>query len=171
MTKPAFWRPMTARDLDAVKMLADSIHVLHPEDMEVFTERLRLYPAGCQVLGNEDGLIGYALSHPWRLETPPPLNSALGRIPDEPETFYIHDVALLPDARGKGHAGDLVELLARHARGAGFGSLSLVAVNRSSAFWERFGFAPAMTNALRAKLASYGDDALMMRRDLRTHTD
>ncbi|MGO4572832.1 GNAT family N-acetyltransferase [Microvirga sp. 2TAF3] len=161
------WRPMSTQDLAAVKSLADRIHIDHPEDMHVFTERLQLYPAGCHVLADRDDLAGYALSHPWRLGAPPALNTPLREIPEHSETYYIHDIALLPEGRGKGHAGAVVKMLAEHAMATGFGSMSLVAVNGSREFWERLGFRTAMTAVLKAKLSSYGGDALLMRRELK----
>ena len=131
---------MTAQDLDRVQVLADAIHPDHPEGKDVFTERQRLYPEGCHVLAVEGCLVGYAIAHPWQLGEPPPLNSRLGAIPRVASTYYIHDVALLPEARGRGYASQIVERLAEHARGAGLHNLSLVAVNRSQLFWERLGF-------------------------------
>jgi len=160
------WRLMTPQDLDEVKVLADAIHVAHPEDMDVFAERQRLYPQGCLVLVEHGHLVGYALTHPWRLNEPPPLNSSLSEIPRHPTTYYLHDVALLPEGRGKGYAAQAVEELARHAQAAGFSNLSLVAVNGSQKFWERLGFRTMAAQGLEEKLSSYGSDAVLMRRDL-----
>ncbi len=160
------WRPMTAQDLAAVQILADTIHVDHPEDAEVFSERLRLYPQGCLVLAENGRLIGYALTHPWIFGAPPALNSRLGTIPDDATTYYIHDLALLPEARGRGFAAEGGEWLVRHARQEGFGNLSLVAVNKSQVFWERLGFRALRAPGLEEKLLSYGPDAVLMTRDL-----
>ncbi|MBZ6076377.1 GNAT family N-acetyltransferase [Microvirga puerhi] len=166
MPQPGFWRPMTAEDLPVVKALADRIHVDHPEDMQVFVERLALHRAGCHVLEEDKRLIGYTLSHPWRFGNPPALNTPLGSIPADATTYYVHDVALLPESRGKGYAADIVARLTQHAIERGFDNLSLVAVNGSRGFWGRFGFQEAMTEALRRKLASYGGDALLMRKNM-----
>jgi len=160
------WRPMMPEDLAQVQVLADTIHVDHPEDLEVLAERQRLYPQGCLTLVEGGQAIGYALTHPWHLGEPPPLNEPLGKLPEAPTTYYIHDVALLPVARGKGHAGEIARRLIEHARAADFGNLSLVAVNRSQAFWERVGFRVLAKPGLEAKLASYGPDAVLMMHDL-----
>jgi ribosomal protein S18 acetylase RimI-like enzyme len=157
---------MTPLDLDQVKVLADLIHVDHPEDMDVLAERQQLYPQGCFVLAESDHLIGYTLTHPWSFGKPPPLNSRLREIPSMATTYYIHDLALLPQSRGRGHAAQAVELLAGHAQAAGFGNLSLVAVNNSQAFWERLGFRTMTIPGLEAKLFSYGPDAVLMTHDL-----
>ena len=160
------WRLMTSEDMPRVQVLADSIHVCHPEDLEVLAERQRLYPQGCLMLTEDQQAIGYALTHPWHYGEPPPLNGLLGKLPAAPTTYYIHDVALLPVARGKGYAVQAADRLIAHARAAGFGNLSLVAVNRSQAFWERVGFCVLSITGLDAKLASYGPDAALMVRDL-----
>lgn len=160
------WRPMSLQDLDRVQVLADVIHPDHPESRDVFTERQRLYPQGCHVLEVEGCVMGYALTHPWRWGEPPPLNSRLGEIPHRASTFYIHDVAILPEARGNGHASQIIEHAAEHARGASLGNLSLVAVNRSQLVWERLGFRATAVPGLDGKLLSYGSDAVLMVRDL-----
>ena len=160
------WRSMTPEDLPQVQALADSIHVGHPEDPDVLAERQRLYPQGCFMLFEDGRAIGYALTHPWRLGEPPPLNEPLGQLPDDATTYYIHDVALLPAVRGKGAAVRIAEMLIAHAREAGFSNLSLVAVNRSQAFWEKVGFRVLAIPGLEAKLAGYGPDAVLMMHNL-----
>lgn len=160
------WRPMTPQDLTQVQALADAIHVSHPEDPEVLAERQRLYPQGCFMLVEDGRVIGYALTHPWRFAEPPPLNRLLGAIPSPATTYYIHDVALLPEARGKGYAAQITDRLLTHARESGFDNLSLVAVNKSQVFWEKAGFRVIAVPDLGAKLASYGPDAALMVRDV-----
>jgi GNAT superfamily N-acetyltransferase len=157
---------MTPQDLSQVQVLADTIHVNHPEDPEVLAERQRLYSQGCFMLIEDGRAIGYALTHPWRFAEPPPLNRLLGKIPSPAATYYIHDVALIPEARGKGHAAQITSLLVSHAREAGFDTLSLVAVNKSRGFWEKAGFRVIAVPGLEAKLASYGPDAALMVRDV-----
>ncbi len=160
------WRLMTAQDLAPVQILADTIHLAHPEDRQVFAERLRLYPQGCFALEEDGRLIGYALSHPWHFGAPPALNSLLRDIPSDATTYYVHDVALLPEARGKGYAAQAGERIARHAGSAGFSHLSLVAVNNSQAFWERLGFHATSVPGLEDKLLTYGPEAVLMVREL-----
>lgn len=161
------WRPMTSQDLDDVLKVADEVHVDHPEDREVLEERLHLHPGGCHVLDEDGRVVGYAITHPWRFAEPPPLNARLRAIPDDATTYYIHDVALLPAGRGRGHAARIGNLLADHAKAQGFVTLSLVAVNGSQTFWERLGFRAEAVPGLAAKLLSYGSDAVLMVRDLR----
>jgi len=155
------WRPMQAADLPAVIALGAAIHTHHPEADAVFAERLALAPAGCFVLGTPVG--GYALSHPWRLAGPPPLDSLLGTLPARPEAWHLHDIALAPALRGAGQgAAGLAAILAA-ARAAGLGRISLVAIAGQAARWQRLGFAPAPC-ARPAALASYGPGAAWMLR-------
>lgn len=155
---------MVAADLPAIAAVADRVHPDYPEDDAVFAERLRLYPAGCLVLATAQGLVAYAVSHPWHHLQPPALNSLLGALPAEPSTYYIHDVALLPEARGSGAGSALVARWVAQARAAGVETLSLVAVNGSHAFWRRHGFVAVDAPELRSKLSSYDDAARLMAR-------
>lgn len=163
------WRAMVPGDLPAVLAIADAVHPDFPEDPAVFAERLALYPAGCRVLDRGGGILAYVLSHPWAAASCPPLNRLLGALPDPAASYYIHDLALLPVARGSGAAPAIVTTLADHAAGLGLAAMSLVAVNGSAGFWRRQGFAEADIPALAAKLASYGPEARFMRRDLAGH--
>ncbi len=158
---------MMAGDLSAVARIADQVHPAHPESAAVAAERLALYPAGCLVLERDGDPIGYALSHPWHADTPPPLDTLLGRLPTSPGTFYLHDLALLPAARGLRAGTAAVRLLADQARRDRLPTASLVAVSGSVPFWRRQGFVVADSPALRDKLASYGADARFMVRRLR----
>jgi ribosomal protein S18 acetylase RimI-like enzyme len=160
------WRRMTPRDLDAVAAVADRIHPDFPEDRAIFAERLRLFPEGCHVLADGDAVCGYVLSHPWTWGEPPRLNSLLGRLPRRPTTYYLHDIALLPQGQGQRHAGAMVERLAAMAAAMALGNLSLVAVNDSTAFWKKQGFDEHGSTRLGSHLASYGAGATFMIRTL-----
>ena len=156
---------MTVDDLASVDVIAARVHPSYPEDQAVFAERLRLHAAGCRVLMTGAGEIaGYVISHPWHLGEPPALNVLLGGLPEAAATYYIHDLALLPDARGSGAASWIVAQLVRHARDLNLPSLALVAVNGSTPFWTKQGFAVTAAESRDSKLASYGADAHLMRR-------
>lgn len=158
------WRAMVAGDLDAVLDAAAIIHPGYPEDRAVFAERLALWPEGCRILDADGTVGGYALTHPWRYGTPPKLDTLLGALPAEPDTYYLHDIALLARARGQGAARRLVDDLAALAARSGLPTLSLVAVNASRPIWEAQGFAVADDAA--PDLASYGGEAWFMVRRL-----
>jgi GNAT superfamily N-acetyltransferase len=153
---------MTTLDLPAVEAVAAIVHPGFFERPEVFAERLALYPDGVRLLELDGAACGYVLSHPWQLDAPPALDSLLGALPAAADTYYLHDLALLPAARGTGAATRLVGDLTQHARHRGFQSMSLIAVNGSLGFWQRQGFMPVDAPALAAKLGSYEDAARLM---------
>ncbi|RKQ68308.1 GNAT family N-acetyltransferase [Oceanibaculum indicum] len=163
MTATDLWRPMTPADLPAVQDVAEIVHPLYPESPAVAAERLALYPAGCLVAERDGLLLGYAVSHPGLLCRPPALDSLLGRLPEKPDCLYLHDIALLPAARGLGLGAALVARLLKLAKAEGLPLLALTAVNNSAAYWRRQGFVSHEADAaLAAKLASYGEDALYL---------
>ncbi len=149
------WRGLTALDLPEVEAIAAKVHPDFPEDMVVFAERQRLYPDGARLLELDGVPAGYVLSHPWHLGALPALNALLGAIPEDADTFYLHDLALLPRARGTGAAAMIVGDMLRHARASGLPSASLVAVNGSLPFWYKHGFRAIKAPELEAKLGSY----------------
>lgn len=157
------WRAMTDADLPRVIEIASAVHPSFPEDAAVFAERLALYPAGCRVLERDGAVEGYVVSHPWHDGAPPALDTLLGALPDKPSTYYIHDLAMMPGARGKGDAATIVAALTAHARQHHFATVTLVAVNHSAPFWGKHGFDAVDDPALAAKIASYGADACIMR--------
>jgi ribosomal protein S18 acetylase RimI-like enzyme len=162
------WRQMSAADLPPVMAVAEKVHPAFPEDREVFAERLRLYVAGCLAFHSGEDIAGYVVSHPWLAMNPPALNSRLGMLPDHPETYYVHDVALLPELRGTGAAGLAVAQVLARAGKEKLTTVSLVAVNESAGFWGRHGFRGIKIRdaALARKLRGYSNAAAFMVREL-----
>ncbi|WP_404400694.1 GNAT family N-acetyltransferase [Pelagibacterium halotolerans] len=148
------WRPMLASDIPAVFDLSLRIHPGYPESEPVLAERQAFAPDRCWILEGKEEPAGYFLVHPWRLGTPPVLNALLGSLPDNPDTLYFHDLALLPQARGTGAAGEIVRRSIENAQP--FTTISLVAVNGTAPFWSRFGFRVEDRPELSDKLQSYG---------------
>lgn len=111
---------------------------------------------------HESGIVGYLISHPWQDRDPPKLNAMLGAIPAAAATYYIHDVAILPEHRLAGSARTIVAACIARARAAGLATVSLVAVNGSAPYWSRLGFVPVADSALAARLESYDADACLM---------
>ena len=156
------WRAMTGYDLRAVEAIAAEVHPGLFEAPEVLAERHRLYRNGCYLLEIGEKPAGYLLSHPWRFGALPALNSLLSAIPADANTYYLHDLALLPVARRVGAASRIVEALIKHATARRLPTMSLVAVNGSAGFWERHGFVVTDKPGLEAKLLSYDRAARFM---------
>jgi GNAT superfamily N-acetyltransferase len=159
---------MKSGDLDEVVTIAGIGFPNHFEGRACFANRLQVYPKGCLVLAADTAgpLLGYLIAYPWLADAAPALNTLIEGIPVGAKVMYLHDLAILPSARGAGHSRTVVESLAADARDAGWSQLALVAVNDSTAFWERHGFQVRDTPELRITLASYGSDARYMVRRL-----
>lgn len=157
---------MSALDLGAVEAIAAVVHKDFYESPAVLAERRRLYANGAHLLEIGERPVGYVLSHPWRQNAIPALNALLGEIPADADTYYLHDLALLPVARRVGAAQFMLRTLVKHAAARGFPSLSLVAVNGSEPYWARQGFLPRDLPELGGKLTSYAADARYMVRPL-----
>ena len=158
------WRPMTVADLPAVAAISDAVHGRYSEPREVYAERLALYPGGCFVLTGAGVPAGYLIAHPWHRGAPPRLNALLGAIPADADTFYLHDIALLPETRGSGAGRKAVDLTIAAARATGFGEITLMAVGGADSFWAAQNF--AIVDAAPDILASYGPEARLMRRTI-----
>lgn len=156
------WRAMSGYDLGAVSAIAAKVHPGFFEADAVLAEKHALYRNGCYILEVAEKPAGYVLSHPWTLGALPALNRLVGALPEQPDTFYIHDLALLPVARGVGAAGQIVAALTKHAQAMAFPAMSLVAVNGSVPFWEKQGFVTENRPELTEKLAAYEDAARYM---------
>ncbi|MFJ3058480.1 GNAT family N-acetyltransferase [Herbaspirillum sp. NPDC087042] len=160
------WRPMREEDLDEVMAVAAIVHAGFFEHREVFAERLSLYPQGCWIAQEERAaaVLGYAFLHPARLGQPPALDSLLHEIDAQADCLYLHDVALLPAARGAGLGRVLLQRLLALMQVEGLARAALVAVHGSAPYWRSCGFEalPEVPAALREKLRSYDEQALYM---------
>ncbi|MGY8663077.1 GNAT family N-acetyltransferase [Bradyrhizobium sp. UFLA05-109] len=161
------WRRAGPSDLPAIIAIAAALHPNLPERADVLAEKMSLFPEGCRVLIAGDDVFGYGIAHPWTLHQIPPLDDFLQGLPPAPDCLYLHDVAVMPASRGSRIATSYIETLARLARTNGIEHLALVSVYDTSPFWGRHDFRViAPDAALRVKLASYGDSARYMVRDL-----
>jgi GNAT superfamily N-acetyltransferase len=156
------WRAMRPADLDSVMRIAAEVHPAFPEDRAIMEERLLLYPAGCRILSDGNGCFGYLISHPWYHGEAPALNSLLETVPALTDTYYLHDLALLPKVRGSGQAGVVVRAIHHHARAKGYARQALVAVNGSVPFWQRQGFEWVNVPSMEEQLLSYEPEARYM---------
>jgi GNAT superfamily N-acetyltransferase len=112
------------------------------EPASSFEEKLTLFPRGA--IGAFEGgrLVAYAVTLAWRGSDVVPLSKAIGALPYEPDTIFIHDLASSPARRGKGIAKVLVERIFAIAAEMSITKFSLVAVQGAEPFWARFGFQP-----------------------------
>jgi len=106
---------------------------------------------------------GYAFAYPSRLGRVTPLGARY-TLPAAPDTLYLHDLAVAPEAHGRGLAQALLAGLFARARDAGLRHAALVAVLDAQAFWSARGYRP--DTAAGPGLASYPGPAVYMTRPL-----
>jgi GNAT superfamily N-acetyltransferase len=161
----SLWRAMMAADLAAVAALSTRVHPNYPERPEVLAEKFRLFPKGCFTLVDSEGIRGYCFSHPWKKGAPPSLDTLLGTMPSDADSYFIHDLTLDASMRKRNLAARLVPSLVQAARDAKLAHMALVAVNGSSPFWSRMGFRATEDEAIQqAARAKYDSGAVHMER-------
>lgn len=137
------WRPMRDADLPIVVRISDAVHGDFTEPLETFADRLAHYPAGCAILERDGEALGYLISHPWpRGAAPPKLGAQLGAILGS-DSYYLHDIALLPAARGTGAGATATAFVMRQAEVEGCRDIRLVAIQGADSYWYAQGFAYA----------------------------
>ena len=129
-------------------------------------EKQRLFPEGCLVLASALTVAGYALSHPWICKDIPALNELLLRLPKNPDCLYLHDIALLPNARGHRASRRLVETLIKIAYREKLFSLALTSVYDTRGLWESYGFKPYKNTHIEHQINTYGPHAIYMIKSL-----
>ena len=161
-TAPRGWRQMIPADLPVISAISDCVHGVYTEPVEILAERLALYPQGCLTLEQDGAITGYVIAHPWLRTAPPRLGHPIGAIPARADTYYLHDIALLPASRGTGAGRDATAKVAEQARQAGFREVTLTAINGADRFWAAQGFAYAEDTGS----AAYGEGTYLMRRTI-----
>jgi len=151
-------RMMEAADIRAVlRIQAVCYTELIPESDASLHAKLSASPSTCLIASLEGDSVGYLLSLPWEFSNPPALNAETCRLPLSPDCLYLHDLAVMPNARKLGTGRALVEAFLIRLRESGLGRASLVAVQNSAPYWERYGFrAVPQPEPLKSKLATYG---------------
>ncbi|UXH76381.1 GNAT family N-acetyltransferase [Roseateles amylovorans] len=141
------------------------------ESAEAFEAKLRATRGlHCSYLAVEgDRMLGYVVSLPVGAEGLPALDAPHIERARTPDSLYLHDLAVSPAGRAQRLGHKLVQQVVQRAQDMGLRQVSLVAVQGSSDYWRRLGFQDAdapLSAAIAQKLASFGPDARLMRRDL-----
>lgn len=145
MSKQYHWTPAPGEAAGEIAAIAAAVHGEYPERVEVFQNRLSLYPEGCLLLTERASgrAAGYLLSHPWRRADSIALDSLIERLPETPDCLYLHDIALLSKTRGRGMGASGLAAVEAIARREGLNEIVLVALPGALRFWEETGFRPA----------------------------
>lgn len=161
-------RPLTATELPgllAVQRACYGEDYLEPA--EVFARRIAC-PVQCAQVAVADGtVVAYLAAYRARRGTVTPLHGDF-EATAQPDTLYLHDLAVHPEWAGQGLARALLAPVWALAQREGLAHSSLVSVQGSQAYWARQGYAVvALADALQQqRLAGYGPGAVYMERTL-----
>jgi len=156
---------MTPADVPAVMAVQAACYgdaLLEPAG--VVHDRVVAAADTCWVASQGDRVCAYLAAYRSRLGAVTALNGPFRPAPS-PDTLYLHDLAVHPDAHGAGLGGRLVDGLVALARREGLRWSALVAVQGATSFWQRHGYVPHAP-AQPERLGAYGDDAHYMVRAL-----
>ncbi len=161
-------RPLTLADLPGLLAVQRACYGAgFVEGADVFARRLAS-PAQCSLVLEDGGLVcAYLAAYDSVLGKVTPLHGDFETAP-QPDTLYLHDMAVLPQLAGRGLARALLDPLWHQATARGLRQSALVSVQGSRGYWERQGYVaqPLQDAAQRQRLAGYGADALYMVRRL-----
>lgn len=162
-------RPLSLNDLaEVMRIQALCYHSIEPESQNAFINKLKQAPdCAFAVEGPKpDQLRAYLFALPIELNHPPSLDDDHYIVPKQPNALYLHDLAIDPAARGQHLSQPLLKAFFACANKRALPYASLIAIQQSSAFWQRYGFQiddplcqdPRLAN----KLASYGEAQYML---------
>ena len=138
------WRQMTLDDIQSVFNIAMDVWAEYGETLAIYKNKFLTAPQGCFVYTVNNNIKGYVISHPWNIYFhPPPLNTHLLLV--EENCWFIHDIVVLPEYRGKGIADEIIRKILNNNS-----IVSLVAVNdeanKTKDFWMNYGFEVCTTH-------------------------
>lgn len=163
--KRPIWRPMTIQDVPQVSEMEAIAHPNYHEGAAMVANRLALFAQGCCLCEIEGEPVGYMISHPWVKGQPVPLDVMIDRIPDGADCLYLHDLALMPTARGSGAAQDALKHAESICVAHGLTAIAIVALPYAIGFWERVGFSAPLPNKGEVE-RKYGAGARYMERSV-----
>jgi len=153
-------RPMLSTDLEAMLRIQAACY---PAEMQepavVVASRIAAAQGTCLVGLHEGSVRGYLFTYPSRLGLVTDLNAPFA-VSDQPDTLYLHDLAIEACALGRGMARALVDDALGRARTLGLAHAALVSVQDSARFWQALGWREAPTQC--AGLHTYPPGALYM---------
>jgi len=114
---------------------------LEPESLEVLQSKWVISPSTCFVAKtSNDEVSGYILSHPWPEDDFPKLGEIIATIPQTTANLFLHDTCVNSNYSNSGIGSALVKYLLCIAKAEGFKSVTLVSVQKTIAFWSKYGF-------------------------------
>lgn len=133
-------RPMTTGDLLAVEDIqAEAYAGYFLESAAVIAQRFDASPATAWVAEQKGQVRAYLVGYWSRVGNINPLNAPFSPSEDV-DCLYLHDLALLKSAQGKGVAKQLIGAAAELALANNTQAIALLSVQNSKDFWQSFGF-------------------------------
>ncbi|MBM9888072.1 MULTISPECIES: GNAT family N-acetyltransferase [Deefgea] len=156
-------RTQTANDIQAILEIQAACYPADFIESAATLQRKQALAPKCSWLIEIEGqTLGYLFCHPWHGNTPPALGQKLAELPAHADRFYIHDLAILPTARGQQLADRLIQHALEWAKQSQFSQAMLVAVLGADSFWRKHQF----TTQAAVEFSGYGDKAVCMSRPL-----
>lgn len=155
--------PLHQRNIDDVLRIQRAAYAEnYLEDAESFIAKIDASPTTSCAAWNGDDMVAYLIALPLSAHSGIDLNEA-----DVPAVsvshatmMYIHDLAVHPDARGRGLAGHLLQWLADRVIDSSISEWRLVSVQGSQDFWAKHGFVVSPDPVPNG----YGPEAVLMLR-------
>ena len=160
---------LTVNDIpDVLAIQAACYEPFFHESSAAFRAKLEASPE-THWLCRRDGMpLGYLVTLPVLSGKLPALDADAVAMAEKPEWLYVHDLAVLAEARSLGLGKRFMREAERVAGVKGLRGLALVAVQGAEGYWARIGFQAKreISPALAAKLASFGEGAVYMEKPI-----
>lgn len=157
-------RRLALADLEGLMRVQEACYGLgYMESQEIYRARLASNAQRSLVAVQGDVVLGYLAAYHSNLGCITPLHGHFSASA-EPDTLYLHDMAVSPECAGQGLASALFSAMLQEAQAWTPRYSALVSVQGSQGYWEHKGYTqytsltPEQANALR----SYGEDAVYM---------
>jgi GNAT superfamily N-acetyltransferase len=152
-------REILNSDLDDILRIQESVYSNnYLESSESLNSKTIASPDSCFLFSNNSQIASYCIAYPFPKDEIPELNIPLMSIADS-NNIFIHDLSVSPSMSGKGIATKMLQHLFRICSQKAIFSATLVAVQNTVLFWQKFGFKAIEKQPLKP---SYGIESKFM---------
>lgn len=136
------------------------------ESEQSYRSKLESNPQTCFIAEQDNMVCAYIIGLAVDEQSFPALNATSISTPIKPTILYLHDLSVVPNARGTGVSEVLIQHLLKQS--INFEHTMLIAVQGSLGFWQKYNFAPIDPKSwgLEQKVLSFGVDAVLMAKDI-----
>lgn len=134
------------------------------ESPDSFMHKMSLSPDTCLKVLHEDKMVAYFFSIPCNKENLPAFDDHDYTVPEDPDCFYLHDLAILPDYRKKGIPVLVFQEILSIAHKIGVHCFRIFSVQNTYEKWKGYGFQEVqeIPESLKQKLGSFKSKAYLM---------